>query len=126
MSRQPILIVDDDGDVRELVGELLEEEGYAVADAPNGQVALELMRSGFRPALILLDLMMPELDGWGFRDEQMRDPELRQVPVIIASASGFSRESIAAELAPAEVLPKPYHADNLLAAVRRLTAGEPS
>ena len=126
MSKQPILIVDDDPDVRQLIGELLEEEGYVVAGAANGQVALDLMRSGVEPSLILLDLMMPQLDGWAFRQEQLRDPQLRRVPVVIASASGFSRESIDAELAPADVLSKPYHADNLLEVVRLLTAGPPA
>jgi CheY-like chemotaxis protein len=123
MPKEPILIVDDDCDVRQLVGELLEEEGYAVEGVPNGEAALELIRGGVRPALILLDLMMPGMDGWGFRHEQLRDPALRQIPVVIASASGYSRESIDTELAPAEFLPKPYQAENLLAVVRSLTEG---
>ena len=67
MTSKPILIVDDDKDVRIALAELLEGEGYTVAGAHNGQEALQLMRGGLHPAVILLDLMMPVMDGWDFR-----------------------------------------------------------
>ena len=95
MSSGAVLIVDDDNDVRSALAELLEEEGFSVEGAPNGREALALLRGGtVHPAVILLDLMMPGMDGWDFRHEQMRDPKLAAVPVVIVSASGFSRESI--------------------------------
>ena len=101
MSSGAILIVDDDNDVRSALSELLEEEGFSVKGAPNGREALALLRGGtVHPAVILLDLMMPGMDGWDFRSEQMRDPQLAAVPVVIVSASGFSRESIGAQFRP--------------------------
>src|SRR6476646_6367807 len=83
MAPKPILIVDDDKDVRSALAELLEGEGYAVAGAHNGHEALQLMRAGLHPAVILLDLMMPVMDGWDFRSEQQRDPAFAGVPVVI-------------------------------------------
>lgn len=122
MESSPILIVDDDNDVRRALTELLEDEGYAVTGASNGLVALDLMRGGVRPALILLDLMMPGMDGWDFRNVQMRDPELSSVPVVVVTASGLSRESIRTELGPIEMVPKPISPAALLDVIERLTA----
>ena len=77
MSSGAVLIVDDDNDVRSALAELLEEEGFSVEGAANGREALALLRGGtVHPAVILLDLMMPGMDGWDFRHEQMRDPKL--------------------------------------------------
>ena len=121
MHSSTILIVDDDHDVRRALTELLEEEGYSVAGAANGRAALELMRSGVRPSLILLDLMMPGMNGWDFRSVQMRDPELRAVPVVIVTASGFSPEAIRTQLGPIELVPKPIQPAILLDVIGRLT-----
>src|SRR5436305_4151442 len=108
MSLGAILIVDDDSDVRAALSELLEDEGFSVEGAPNGREALARLRQGqVHPAVILLDLMMPGMDGWDFRSEQMRDPQLAAVPVVIVSASGFSRESIRAQFRPAGYVAKP-------------------
>src|SRR5215831_14973272 len=102
MSSGAILIVEDDNDVRSALSELLEEEGFSVEGAHNGREALARLRGGtVHPAVILLDLMMPGMDGWDFRSEQMRDPELAAVPVVVVSASGFSRESIRMQFQPA-------------------------
>jgi len=114
-----ILIVDDDSDVRSALSELLQEEGFAVEAAHNGREALARLRSGgLHPAVILLDLMMPGMDGWDFRSEQMRDPELAAVPVVIVSASGFSRESIRLQFGPAAYVEKPIERDALLGVIR--------
>ena len=82
-----ILVVDDDTDLRETLGELLTEGGFDARLAENGRVALEVLRSGtHHPRLILLDLMMPEMNGWQFREEQLKDEALREIPVIVMTA----------------------------------------
>jgi CheY-like chemotaxis protein len=119
MSSGAILIVDDDNDVRSALSELLQEEGFSVEAAPNGREALAWLRGGnIHPAVILLDLMMPGMDGWDFRSEQLRDPRLAAVPVVIVSASGFSRESIHTQFRPAAYVEKPIEKDVLLGAIR--------
>ena len=121
MSSGAILIVDDDNDVRSALSELLQEEGFSVEAAPNGREALARLRTGkVHPAVILLDLMMPGMDGWDFRSEQMRDPKLASVPVVIVSASGFSRESIRTQFGSAAYVEKPIEKDALLGAIREL------
>jgi CheY-like chemotaxis protein len=123
-----ILIVDDDADVRESVGDALEEEGYRVASAANGKEALRLLQDDkLRPDVILLDIMMPEMDGWAFRAEQRKDPELDSIPVLVFTAYGAPKE-IAQQLQAAGFLRKPLRLDELLLAigrVRREPAGGP-
>jgi CheY-like chemotaxis protein len=117
MAAPPILIVDDDTDLREVLGELLSDEGWAPELCPNGRAALELLRRGARPRIILLDLMMPEMDGWQFREEQLRDDELRDIPVVIMTASrGLADAGL---LGGAEVLEKPVGLAEILGAVER-------
>jgi CheY-like chemotaxis protein len=121
MSSGEIFIVDDDNDTRNALSELLEAEGFSVDGAPNGREALARLRSGrVHPAAILLDLMMPGMDGWDFRSEQMRDPELARVPVVIVSASGFSPESIRLQFRPAAYVPKPIERAALLGVLREV------
>jgi CheY-like chemotaxis protein len=124
-SSSTILIVDDDSDVRRALTELLEDEGYAVAGAANGTAALELLRGGVRPSIILLDLMMPGMNGWDFRSAQLRDPELSSVPVVVVTASGFNQEAIRTELGSIELVPKPIQPTKLLDVIERLTASAP-
>lgn len=125
MSSGAILIVDDDNDVRSALSELLQEEGFSVEAAPNGREALARLRGGnIHPAVILLDLMMPGMDGWDFRSEQLRDPRLASVPVVIVSASGFSRESIRTQFRPAAYVEKPIDKDVLLGAIRAVVRGD--
>lgn len=85
---KPILIVEDDADIREALVEFLSESGFSVQAAENGAKALELLRSGLRPELILLDLMMPVMDGFAFREEQLKDPQISGIPVMVMSADG--------------------------------------
>src|SRR3569832_407091 len=87
-----ILIVDDDVDIRVTISLILEDEGYAVASAANGEEALRYLRSHPSPSLILLDLMMPGMDGVEFRAEQQRDAQLSGIPVVVVTASGNARE----------------------------------
>jgi CheY-like chemotaxis protein len=126
MSSSAILIVDDDNDVRSALSELLEEEGFSVEGAPNGREALARLRGGaIHPAVILLDLMMPGMDGWDFRSEQMRDPKLAAVPVVIVSASGFSAESIQTQFRAAAYVEKPIERSALLDVIRGLVGSGP-
>jgi CheY-like chemotaxis protein len=88
MEKPIILIVDDNSDLRETLAELLGEEGYDTACCEDGAAALAYLRSAPRqPALIVLDLMMPVMNGWQFRDEQLEDDILRSIPVVGMTAN---------------------------------------
>ncbi|MDC3955036.1 response regulator [Polyangium jinanense] len=113
-----VLIVEDDPDIRETIAQILEEEGYEVRGASNGKQALDLLREGARPQLILLDLMMPILDGWGFRAEQRSDPRIADIPVIVISADGNLRQQ-ATKIAANGYLRKPVGIETLLSTVAR-------
>lgn len=80
------MVVEDDADIRRGIADALELEGFEVLEAADGREALRRLRQNARPAAILLDLMMPGMNGWQFRDEQRRDPELADIPVIVVSA----------------------------------------
>ena len=82
-----VLIVDDNGGTRESLILLLREEHYDVDGVENGREALRVLREGYEACLIVLDLMMPVMDGWAFRVEQRRDPRIADIPVIILTAS---------------------------------------
>lgn len=110
-----VLIVEDDRDTREMLGRFLELEGYDVDTAENGQSALATLRSGSNACVILLDLMMPVMDGWQFRHAQQQDPKLSGIPVVVVTAAG-SREGIPKIEADAWV-PKPVDLDVLLTAI---------
>jgi len=95
-----ILVVEDDAALREMMAQQLHLAGFAPATAPNGYEALALLRMGFPAKLILLDLRMPIMDGWAFRAEQRRDPDLADIPVIVMSArdaAGFDAADYPAE-----------------------------
>ena len=110
-DRPTIFIVEDDTDTREMLGRFLELEGYAVETAANGAQALQRLAGGARANLILLDLMMPVMDGWQFREEQIRRAELAEIPVIVVSAAGKDRlEKIDADA----YLSKPVDLEELL------------
>ncbi len=112
-----VLVVDDDRDIRESLTELLELENYRVASARHGAEALELARAE-RPALILLDLFMPVMDGEEFRRRQREDPELSAIPVVVMSAAAGLAERIA-DLEVAEHLEKPLGIDHFFEVVAR-------
>lgn len=111
-----ILVVDDDPDLRRVLTLALTDEGYDVRAAPDGRAALDLLAT-WRPGVILLDLMMPVLDGWGFRSRQLATPGAEDVPVIIISAA---RDVRVEALRPAAVVPKPFNLQLLLDAVADL------
>ena len=115
-----VLVVDDDSAVRTALKELFETEGYDVAVAANGRAALNHLRVGVRPCVVLLDLMMPVMDGWDFRSEQLKDPTLKDIPVFILTAAGFSDVTIRAQFGSIPFVPKPPPHEELLALVRRV------
>jgi CheY-like chemotaxis protein len=110
-----ILLVDDDGPSAEALREILEREGYAVTTAENGRVALEALRAnGF--SVILLDIMMPVMNGYEFREAQLRDPKLASIPVIVLTADGKARLK-AAQLKAKHIFQKPFSPPELLRAI---------
>jgi CheY-like chemotaxis protein len=120
-----ILIVDDDLDVREMLTQLFSIEGYRVSTAKDGLDALNQLRQGETPDLILLDLMMPVMDGWQFRKEQQLDPGLASIPVVVLSAVYNARER-ATLLGAVDYMQKPVEFDRLIESAerhRRVTAG---
>jgi len=111
----PVLIVEDDADLRDMMAQLLSLEGFNAATVANGREALEYLHAGDRPDVILLDLMMPVMDGWEFRRRQQADPTVSGVPVIVLSALDPAR---AADVNANAFLKKPLDFDRLLALVR--------
>lgn len=115
-----ILVIEDDGATRDALALFLRGEGYTVAVVKNGQEGLDHLRHTPPPDLILLDLLMPTMDGYTFREEQQRDPALACIPVVVLSAAGV----VAAQgdlLGDVGYLQKPVDADLLLSAIHRFT-----
>ena len=117
-----ILLVEDDVDIRIDLAELLRTAGYEVVTASNGQEALDwLGQHSQQVALILLDLMMPVMNGWDFRARQLEEPDLTAIPVVLLSGAGdVARHALA--LKTAGYLIKPLRLDSLLRVVSRLCA----
>ncbi len=114
-----VMVVEDDFSIRDILRELLEEEGYRVVWAADGREALARLKAARRPpSLILLDLMMPVMDGWEFRLAQQRDPELARIPVVVISADHALPQKIS-QLAVEGYLPKPFELATLLDTVQR-------
>lgn len=112
-----ILIVEDEHDIRAVLTEILEDEGYAVASVPNGLEALMFLQE-HRPQLILLDLGMPVMTGWEFREQQRLNPTLADIPVIVMSATPHLSQTAAA-LHAANCLDKPIELSTLLGMVKQ-------
>jgi CheY-like chemotaxis protein len=113
------LVVDDDPDVRLALSEALEREGFVVASAAHGLEALRVLRArGDAFDLVLLDLMMPVMNGWQFRREQQEDPALAAIPVLVLSAGSHIAEA-AASIGATGYLRKPVDLHELLAMVGR-------
>lgn len=117
-----ILVVDDDRDIRDSLIEMLEDHGYRAAGAANGVEALAALRTtANRPCLILLDLMMPMMDGQGFREEQLKNPAWADIPVVVISA--YSDVEAQARTLAVEYMRKPLGLRPLIETVRRHCAG---
>jgi CheY-like chemotaxis protein len=115
---RPLMVIEDDDDLRETLAENLAMEGFEVAAFGDARDALRELQSGLRPFLILLDLMMPNMSGWEFRDAQEADPTIASIPVVVITAAhtlGSDRHS----LTGLEVLRKPFSLEVLLEIVGR-------
>jgi DNA-binding response OmpR family regulator len=115
-----ILVVEDDPDIQEMITELLMDEGYTVLTAPTGEAGLALLAQGTASIrLVVLDLMMPGLNGWEVSAQIQADPALRHIPVLIVSAI-TALEGRTEHLEAARVLAKPFKIAEFLDAVDEL------
>jgi CheY-like chemotaxis protein len=116
-----ILLIEDEPDLRADLAYLLEDEGYRVRTAAHGAEALALLEGGARPAVIILDLMMPVMDGWEIHARLRTTPTLSKIPVVILSGVANDEEEIAA-LAVAAYVTKPISVSQLCAIIDRALA----
>ena len=116
-----VLVIEDDDMVSDALVDIITDEGYRVATARNGREALDKLRWGLQPAVILLDMQMPLMTGWDFRAEQKRDPTLGHIPVIAMTAGRRWKE----EDADCDArLTKPVSRDTLVELLRRYCGEE--
>jgi CheY-like chemotaxis protein len=101
-----VVVVEDDVDAREALSKLLASHGYSVTSAGNGREALDYLRRSYLPGLIILDLMMPLMDGWEFLEHQSRDPALLDIPVVVLSATAPHQPLTAKAILMKPVQPK--------------------
>jgi two-component system chemotaxis response regulator CheY len=113
-----VLVVDDDPDIRELLFTALEDEGFEVVPAGNGQEALTIIKT-FRPDVIVLDLMMPVMDGWQFAQEMRARDE--DIPLVLLSAARDLRTHARA-LSAADIIEKPFDLAELLPKIARVAS----
>ena len=119
-----VLVVEDDQEVRDAIAEVLADSEYKPLSASNGAEALERLRAAVqRPCLILLDVMMPTMDGWEFRAEQRRDPTVKDIPVVLLSAH-TDVKAAAAQMQVEGFLAKPVAIEKLLATVERFCVAD--
>jgi CheY-like chemotaxis protein len=124
--RESVLVIEDDAEIRELLAQILGEEGFAVSTAADGRQALDHLRTCARPPeLIVLDLMMPTMDGWQFRSEQLADAKLRDIPVVVLTALSPA-ESTRRAIDAARILHKPIDLTELLDTVERVRTQDQS
>lgn len=115
-----ILVVEDDTSIRELLVELLESEGYAVASAVNGLEGIKYLQAQGNPDLILIDLMMPVMDGYSFRSEQLKNSSWAQIPTVVMSAEANAKEKMK-NFNITAFLSKPVELDTILKTVARFS-----
>ena len=117
----PVLVIEDNTEVRQSLVALLEAEGYHVVEAVDGVSALRVLRTAeVPPCLIVLDLMMPRMSGWDFRMEQSNDRRFAAIPVVVVSADPLASQ--AERMGAAAVLPKPADPERLLELIGRYCA----
>jgi CheY-like chemotaxis protein len=118
----PILLVEDDAGARDALSDILRDEGFEVATVENGREALDYLQSSPAPCLILLDLVMPVMDGWEFRERQLREPRLSTIPVVVLTATAGQG---VAGVATSDILRKPVDFGALLEHVERHCSSRP-
>ena len=119
-QRRDVLIVDDDPDIRDALGECLRYEGYGVHAAVDGRDALDRLEFGLRPDVILLDLMMPVLNGFDVLQALKNRPDWKTIPVVVVSANrGYEAEDLEGAVS---ILRKPVNVDRLIAVVEQAAA----
>jgi CheY-like chemotaxis protein len=111
-----ILVVEDDASTREGMLALLENDGYKVSSAKNGQEAIDLLEGGLRPAIMLIDLMLPKVSGWDLLRYVHADLVLKFIPIIVVTAAPDEQTSLVAD----HVFVKPVDITRLLALIRTL------
>jgi len=117
-ANAPVLVVDDNDDIREALALILEYEGLAVESVADGDAALARMRREPQPCVVIFDLHMPGMDGWQLREAQQADPTLRDIPMIIYSGDSDVGQ-VAATMGLKGFFQKPTTIDRVLALVRR-------
>ena len=115
----PILIVEDDPLISDDLANLLGEKGYSTIQADNALAAVNLIRNGAQPALILLDMLLPGADGWQFFAECRRSPALRAFPVVVMTELEVASEPWARAMGAVDLLQKPIDVNRLFIVVQR-------
>jgi two-component system response regulator MprA len=118
-TRATILLAEDNSDTRDAIAQVLSVEGYTVVTAVHGRQALDHLHGGLRPELILLDLMMPVMDGWEFRRVQLSEPTLAGIPVVLISAHDEVARA-GSTLRAAGVVRKPVDIEEMLRTIDAL------
>ena len=116
-AQHTVLVIEDDADLREMVAVLLETGGYESVVCADGVQAFAQLNAGLWPCMILLDLMMPKMDGWQFMEQLRAVPAFASIPIVVLSAYG-TPEGVRS-LGAADYLKKPFDPDAMLAAVER-------
>jgi CheY-like chemotaxis protein len=119
MVARSILVVEDDSDIQQALCSVLRDEGYEVSSASDGREAISQLHAGQRPGVILLDLMMPVMDGADFRKAQLGDPQLKDIPVVVLTADDRHRD-IGRSLGAAAAFAKPFELGALLHVLERV------
>jgi CheY-like chemotaxis protein len=114
-----VLVVEDDEDIRDAIGDILQEQGYDVALAENGEHALQVLGELARPCLLLVDLVMPKMDGWALMKALSKNDRLATIPVVVMSAMPKAQK-----LDGQRVVKKPIDLDMMLEIVREHCCGE--
>jgi CheY-like chemotaxis protein len=117
-DHRPLLLVEDDDDVRDAIAASLRDEGYVVAEAGNGRLALDWLRRNADPCLVLLDLWMPVMSGVEMRAQMVQDPRLAALPLVVVTAAGDGKAQ-AEEMGAIGYLRKPLDLRDLLETVER-------
>jgi len=124
-DRGPILLVDDDAELRDELAAALTEVGYEVVSASNGREALEQLKARPLPRVIVLDLLMPVMNGWEFCDAARGDPTMGKIPIVVTSGAVSRDPASPYYINVDDFITKPFDLDELLVKIRRLSAGAP-